>query len=64
MRLPRTSKSLKMTTIKRLLTRTGSGLGWMEGLWKGTDIEQIRLRSVRQAQELPRQRLPEIDVFV
>jgi hypothetical protein len=32
----------------------------VEGFWKGTDVKQVRLRSVRQAQELPRQRLPEI----
>jgi hypothetical protein len=35
-------------------------MGRVEGLWEGTDIEQIWVRSVRQAQELPRQGLPEI----
>lgn len=39
-------------------------MGWMEGFWKGTNSEQIRLRSVRQAQELPRQGLSEIGDLV
>ena len=43
------------------LTQLGSCMGWLEGLWEGTDSEQIRFRPVCQAQELPRQRLPEID---
>jgi hypothetical protein len=45
-----------------LLTQLGPGMGWLEGFWKRSDAEQIRLRSIRQAQELPRQGLPEIDV--
>lgn len=43
------------------LTNSGSGVGRMEGFWTGSDVEQIRLRSIRQAQELPRQGLPKID---
>jgi acyl-CoA reductase-like NAD-dependent aldehyde dehydrogenase len=43
-----------------LLIDIGSCLGWMEGLWKRTDFEQVRVRSIRQAQELPRQGLPQI----
>jgi hypothetical protein len=53
-----------MTTIESMLTRVGSGLGRMEGFWKGTDFEQIRIRPVRQAQELPRQGLSQIDSLV
>ena len=36
-------------------------MGWMEGFWERADSEQIRLRPIRQTQELPRKRLPQID---
>ena len=36
-------------------------MGRLEGLWKRPNVKQIRLRSIRQAQELPRQGLPEIE---
>jgi acyl-CoA reductase-like NAD-dependent aldehyde dehydrogenase len=49
-------------TCTVLLTKLGPRMGWLERLWKRSDVEQIRLRSVRQAQELPRQRLPKIDI--
>jgi acyl-CoA reductase-like NAD-dependent aldehyde dehydrogenase len=49
--------SLCMTS----LTAIGPSVGWLERLRKGTDFEQIRLRSVRQAEELPRQGLSQID---
>lgn len=32
----------------------------MEELWQGPDAEQIRVRPVRQAEELPSQGLPEM----
>lgn len=53
-----------MTTIGKMLTRVGPGLGRMEGLWKGADFEQVRIRPVRQAEELPRQGLSQIDSIV
>jgi hypothetical protein len=36
-------------------------MGRLEGLWQRTDAEQVWLRPIRQAQELSRQGLPEID---
>lgn len=36
----------------------------MEELWKGTDTEQVRVRPVCQAQELPPEGLPQISVFI
>lgn len=38
-------------------------MGWVEGLWKRTDLEQVRLRPICEAEELPRQRLPKIDAI-
>jgi acyl-CoA reductase-like NAD-dependent aldehyde dehydrogenase len=29
--------------VWRILTTTGSRLGWMERLWKGTDVKQVRI---------------------
>lgn len=39
----------------------GSCVGGMERLREGTNTEQIRFRPVREAEELPRQGLPQID---
>lgn len=36
-------------------------MGRLEGFRKGTDSEQIRVRPVRQAEELPRQGLPKMN---
>ena len=49
-------------TCTTMLTTLGPCVGGVERLWQRTDVEQIRLRSVCQAQELPCQGLPEIDV--
>lgn len=43
-----------------VLMNTGPRLDGMEELWKGAFTEQIRLRPVRQTQELPPERLPQI----
>jgi acyl-CoA reductase-like NAD-dependent aldehyde dehydrogenase len=53
--------SCSCTIYGIMLMSLGSGVGRLEGLWTGSDVEQIRLRSVRQAQELSRQGLPQID---
>jgi len=36
-------------------------MGGVEGLWKGSNLEQIWVRPICEAEELSRQRLPEID---
>jgi len=43
-----------------LLTLEGPCVGRMEGLWKRTDAEQIWVRPIRKAEELPRQGLPQL----
>jgi len=42
------------------LTIVGPRVGRMEELWERPDVEQVRLRSVRQAEELPRQGLSKV----
>lgn len=46
--------------VRLQLTVTGPRLDWMEGLRQRADTQQIRLRPICQAEELPRQGLPEI----
>jgi len=55
--------SPQLSLMHMTLTSIGPSVGRMEGFWKRADAEQVWLRSVRQAQELPRQGLPQIDVI-
>lgn len=46
----------------KLTNRIGLGVDRLEEFWKRCDIEQVWIRSICEAEELPRQRLPKIDV--
>jgi acyl-CoA reductase-like NAD-dependent aldehyde dehydrogenase len=41
-------------------TQSGPGMDRLEGLWQRPDAEPLRIRPVRQAEELPHQRLPQV----